>query len=75
MAIEINKALLDLCDKGYAPCLVSDDNGRWAVSCSGIYPASGEIRWMNVLLDDVIWCDTPESAVEKFLAINDINTT
>ena len=57
----INKQLLKWSHEGYAPQLIYDDNGQWAVSFDSFGMATGGVDC--VFIADVVWQDTPKQAV------------
>lgn len=63
----INDQLIQWAKEGYAPQLVYDDNGHWAVSFDSFGPADGAPDSVD---GDLQWCDTPMNAV---LAARDVD--
>lgn len=64
----LEEILVKLTELGFAPALVYDDNGHWAVSMQGVSPAKEKPEAMTVLLQDVDWCNTPKEAFYRALA-------
>lgn len=64
--------LEEITHSGYAPCLVFDDDGHWAVSFSAIQPAPlgdgggfDDMVVISVMVDDVnSWKPTIAEAIE-----------
>lgn len=64
--------LEEITHKGYAPCLVFDDDGNWAISFSAMMPIPGgegegfdDVVGITVIVDDVdSWKPSISEAVE-----------
>lgn len=62
--------VLNLADRGYAPNLIYDDNGHWALSLSGyqdVAPCTGVTAWIYY---QELWCDTAPLAICKASLLN-----
>ncbi len=62
--MNLSEELVKLFEQGYAPCLISDDNGKWAISDCAI---DGCPNWIIIELEDVRWGNSPDEAMRLFL--------
>ena len=65
MKKDLNQILLDLASEGYAPSLLYDNNGHWALSFDGMMLNSEpEVQCFE---EPVRWFDTPLEAAMNAL--------
>ena len=65
--ITLSQKLTRLTEKGFAPCIVYDDDGHWAVSDEAC--GSGTDRSsMTVIVEPQLWRDSPDKAMAAFMA-------
>jgi len=62
MSDSVNDQLIAWAKEGYAPQLVYDDDGHWAVAMDSYGPVGGAPD--AILDDDLIWAGTPIEAIE-----------
>lgn len=66
--MNISKKLQDLCNKGFCPNLLNDDNGHWALVFDGFQsvPAGDEPEDISTSfhVEARFWKDTIEEAIE-----------
>lgn len=48
---------------GFCPMLVNDDHGNWALTFDAVSELGPEVKWLNVMLDDVVWHPNPADAI------------
>jgi len=62
----MNDQLIKWADEGYAPSLLYDDDGHWAISFAGVMCVSNPAD-QSFYDDDLVWRDTPQEAVDAVL--------
>lgn len=64
---EIGQRIEEMVDHGVCPALLYDDNGRWALSTTGIQALpdqDGHVNYTEFFCACGDWKDTPQEAVE-----------
>jgi len=59
----VNEQLLKWANEGYAPTLLYDDDGHWAVCFSGMMSMEDAAIQQTFSGVELLWRDTPEDAV------------
>lgn len=54
-------------EQGFAPCLVYDDEGHWAVSDEGVSPSCEKPNHVTVYVEDEWWFDSPDAAIKDYI--------
>lgn len=72
-AFKIFDKLIEL---GYCPNLVYDDNGHFALSTESVSHIGSKVPFINVVIDESLWCDTVPLAICRAtykIAINKVS--
>ena len=67
----MNKQLLKWAKEGYAPTLLYDDNGHWAISFSGLIDVGSPSSQSFSTDSSLRWQDTPREAVDVVVGLED----
>jgi len=67
----MNEQLLKWAKEGYAPTLLYDDNGHWAISFCGMLDVGNPSNQSFTSDFSLHWRDTPQSAVYAVVGLED----